>query len=214
MKIKTIAALLLAASMCVALAACGSSNQTTTTAAETTTAVETTTKAEETTTKAAETTKASDNESEEAGRQAVEITADNWQDYFRMESTCIPWKNDAGETYDVVLAYYLFLKEGYTADENTKLNVEYTYTVDYKYVTKDINAGLITIGEDCDGYDNDGQIKAISGPTYYNAEYNGFCLETDGAWTVTDENGNERYFMQIPDALTINSVEGTIYTAK
>ena len=198
---KKILALLLAAVTCVSLAACGSTSTETTTAAETT--------AEATETTAAETTTAEETTTEaKAATGTIELTNDNWQDYFELKEICVP-TTDADGNDTLARAEFLVFKDGYTlggSAEDSPIQVEYSYTINYKMVEIDVANSEIKVGLECDGYDDKGETKTLTTPSYFEESKHGFRLETDGAWTMEDG----QTFMQILEDLTITNISGTI----
>lgn len=82
---------------------------------------------------------------------SVEITADNWQDYFEIVQEKHTNTNDFGETTDVYYTPYLVLKEGYKTFEEgetrTKIAVEFNCVAEWRYVEIDLAAAEITVGE-------------------------------------------------------------------
>lgn len=79
----------------------------------------------------------------------VEITTENWQQYFKIEERFRTVKNDFDEIEDVYKTAYLVLKEGYelAEQESTRIAVEYDYVKKWHYVTIDKQAETMTVGE-------------------------------------------------------------------
>ena len=68
----------------------------------------------------------------------IEITSDNWQDYFEIVQEDHYFKNDFDEIYGVAEAYYLVLKDNYNlvpaSQKESKVAVEISYkTTQYNY---------------------------------------------------------------------------------
>lgn len=86
-----------------------------------------------------------------AGVLTVEVTAENWQQYFKMEERFVTTKNNFDEISDVYKSVYLVLKDEYTmvndGDNQTSVAVEYNFIKEWHYVTKNLTAGTLTIGK-------------------------------------------------------------------
>ena len=87
----------------------------------------------------------------ETGVLAVEVTTENWQQYFALEERTMTSKNNFDEVADVYKGVYLVLKDEYTivneGDNQTSIAVEYNYIKEWHYVTTDLKAGTMTIGD-------------------------------------------------------------------
>lgn len=86
--------------------------------------------------------------------ETVEITIDNWQDYFEIVEGTHVSTNSFDEPENIYPKLSLELKEGYTlgTDEwgNTidyELAIEYTYTAAYYNVEMDVENCTLTIGD-------------------------------------------------------------------
>lgn len=84
----------------------------------------------------------------EKGVVAVEITSDNWQDYFEIVEREEIELNNFGEISDMYKDFYLVLKGGYEiAGYETEIAVEYNYLTEWRYVEIDKENGVLTIGD-------------------------------------------------------------------
>lgn len=80
--------------------------------------------------------------------KTVEITSENWENYFELVQRDHVSKNQFDENADVYKKWLIVLKDGYTmADSGTEIAVEYNYTREWRYVTKNLTAGTLTVGE-------------------------------------------------------------------
>lgn len=109
----------------------------------------------------------------------IDITIDNWQDYFEIEERILNNKNDFGEITEVYKKYYLVLKDGYElAEQGTSIAIEYSYICEWRYVEEDKQAGTLTVGELVPDRDNL-EYKDIT-KTITSSE---FCLQDSRSWT-------------------------------
>lgn len=92
-----------------------------------------------------------DDESEPSNVLAIEVTTENWQQYFKIEERTNTSINNFGEIEDAYKSFYLVLKDEYTMasneDQSTSVAVEYNYIKEWHYVTVDTTAGTVTIGD-------------------------------------------------------------------
>lgn len=79
---------------------------------------------------------------------AIDITLENWRDYFEIVESHEISKNNFDEIEDMYKTYKFVLKEGYSMDEsNTHIDIEFNYIKEWRYVTVDKEKGVLTIGE-------------------------------------------------------------------
>lgn len=83
---------------------------------------------------------------------AVQITSDNWDDYFEIVREETPVKNDFGETERMYVDNYFKLKDGFTMAERregseTSIALEYSYTKEYRFFEVNKETGEVTLGE-------------------------------------------------------------------
>ena len=80
---------------------------------------------------------------------AIEITSENWNEYFEVVQSDKANINQFGEIDDVYKSWSIVLKDGYNMAENneTSIAVEYNYTKEWRTVTKDLTAGTVTVGD-------------------------------------------------------------------
>lgn len=89
-----------------------------------------------------------------ANLTAIELTVDNWQDYFEPYEHISITKNSFGEITGIDVSRYMVVKEayGFVVADLSKVAVEYTYSDVRQKVTADPNAGTYTLGEIVDTY--------------------------------------------------------------
>lgn len=88
-------------------------------------------------------------ETDESDAMAVEITIDNWQQYFDLIEDTYEWRNDFGEVAGSEPAEYIVLKDWYSIAEGSELAIEYTFSneihegdrIDYGYEIGDLVEG-------------------------------------------------------------------------
>lgn len=87
-------------------------------------------------------------EEEEPEVEAIEITLDNWQDYFEIVERDDVRKNAFDEITDVNKGWYIVLKDGFEMVEyDTSIAIEYSAIDERRYYEIDKENGTLTIGE-------------------------------------------------------------------
>lgn len=87
-------------------------------------------------------------EEEEPEVEAIEITLDNWQDYFEMREYHEFEENGFGEIDGVYIGYYLVSKDGIICDtDKSDVTFEYTCNDEEKSYTVDCENKTIIYGE-------------------------------------------------------------------
>ena len=80
--------------------------------------------------------------------EIVEISLDNWQNYFELCRYDEYVENGFGEFENAYPYFYLASKEGIVLDiEKCDITIEYTKTLDYRPVTVDVENKTVTYGE-------------------------------------------------------------------
>ena len=138
---------------------------------------------------------------------SVEITNDNWQDYFEIVQKKMTNTNDFGETTDVYLSHYLVLKDSYKIhdmggeNKTTRIATEYNCVAEWRYVEIDLAAAEITVGD----LVPDREVKDITGQT----------LTVMGAETPL--SGSRSYsegMQEIKSGYEIVRMQGTLWLEK
>lgn len=175
---KKILALLLAAVMCFSLVACGGGEETPNTddsSAQEQQAQNDNNEPEVTDPDVSEPestgTEITEPENTEPQYETVEITLDNWQEYFEIRTHNAFAENGFGEFERVVTWYLLVSKDGIVFDEsNCNVTFEYTYTIERKPYTIDFENKTITYGETIATETSEPIVKTMSGAGNYLGE--------------------------------------------
>lgn len=78
----------------------------------------------------------------------VEITIDNWQDYFELEERFVTIRNDFDEIVYIYKDYFIVLKDNYElVGDDTSIAVEFNYVDEWRFVETDKEGETLTIGE-------------------------------------------------------------------
>lgn len=175
---KKIIALLLVAVMCFSLAACGGDNE------------------------ASNNNEPQTNESGEKTAKAVEISIDNWQEYFEIVEREETEKNEFEEIEDMYKGVYLVLKDEYEmVGYDTSIAIEYNYIEEWRYVEIDKENGVLTIGELV--------------PDKENEEMNGLTKEIIYSKTsLTNGRSWSEGMQAVPTNFEIVRIQGTLYIAE
>lgn len=125
----------------------------------------------------------------ESQYETIEITLDNWQDYFEIRTHNAFAENGFGEFERVVTWYLLVSKEGIVFDENNcNVTFEYAYTIERKPYTIDFENETITYGETIATETSDPIVKTMSGVgNYFDEEPFSKYGETVGSANILDE---------------------------
>ena len=168
---KKILAIILAALMCLSLCACaGEENN-----SEGTSEVQNENTPTETTAPSEETTDTEPSETEPV-YETVELTLENWQDYFEFREIKKIKINGFGEFNGADVLYYLVTKDGIELDtKNSSVTVRYLVTTEYKPCSVDLEKKTIVYGEAVD------------------TETNPRVVDFDVV-TMSDESGTENRF--------------------
>ena len=190
--------LLLATLMCISLCACGGS--------ETSSGNNTDTKTEEN----------GGSLSQGEGRE-VEITMDNWQEYFEEKDIVSARYNAFDEIEDVIIHQVLAVKEGITIDPyKSNVAIEYNGHTEMYYVKVDTDTWQVTFEERKDEHvHNVSQVEEFGIKTYKqgDSEKTEFALELCGRvdhWLTTDTK-TQRTFIDKYFIDEITRVKGTLY---
>lgn len=182
--------LLVAAILCLSVAACGSSEPATTKAPTKTP------------------TEAPTDAPTEPVPVKIEITIDNWQEYFEIVYREEPLKNEFGDITDLATGHYLVLKDKYAQKNelsifNCDVVMEFTYYRERFFVEFDKETGDYTIlgmDEQKGTYEATGAIHYVRG--------NDEILAGGGAGLSTTYDGTQT--MDFNRDPTITRVQGSI----
>lgn len=191
--------LLLATLICVSLCACGGS--------ETSSGNNTTD---------AKTEENGSSLSQGEGRE-VEITMDNWQEYFIEKEIITATYNSFDEVEDIIIHKVLTLKEGIMIDPSkSNVAIKYNGHTEMCYVDIDTDTWEFTFEERKNEYEhNVSQVEEFGIKTYRQGdnEKKGYALELCGRvdhWVMTDTETQrtyiDRYFID-----EITRIKGTLY---
>lgn len=130
---------------------------------------------------------------------AVEITMDNWQDYFQIEQATAQYKNDKDEYEYVFFGFQITMKPGFTTKVDSSNEVKFTVkfknevtnvivdsiTGDYEITEEYVNIPEIAVGEEVVTYKLNSPddfpsnivscsyMKKFAAGYYYMLQYNG-----------------------------------------
>ena len=146
-----------------------------------------------------------DNAGDESGEKtakAVEISIDNWQEYFEIVEREETKKNEFEEIEDMYKDVYLVLKDEYEmVGYDTSIAIEYNYIDEWRYVEIDKENGVLTIGELV--------------PDKENEEMNGLTMKISGSKTSLINGRSWSEGMQaVPTNFEIVRIQGTLYIAE
>ena len=146
-----------------------------------------------------------DNAGDESGEKtakAVEISIDNWQEYFEIVEREETKKNEFEEIEDMYKDVYLVLKDEYEmVGYDTSIAIEYNYIEEWRYVEIDKENGVLTIGELV--------------PDKENEEMNGLTKEIIHSKTSLINGRSRSEGMQaVPTNFEIVRIQGTLYIAE
>ncbi len=140
----------------------------------------------------------------------IEITAENWQDYFELRDFPVAVKDSFGEITKIEIYRALVLKDTYGAvcQQLSNMTVEYSAKQIGYYVTADKTTGEYTIGEVADPHSNWSANTNTSVATALTAAENRFGI---GLETVFIDKFPEDK-VDIRSELTVLRIAGTLYT--
>ena len=86
---------------------------------------------------------------EEKAAEYIEITTENWQDYFEIQYLEQIWDNDDGSVDNVYVLPYICIKEGYCIPEGeeNEVNLEFATIDEWRFLYFDLTTQKATIGE-------------------------------------------------------------------
>ncbi len=143
---KRFVVLLLAAVMCLSLVACGGSNDTLTT----------------------DETEATVSKETEPKLVSVEITLDNWQNYFELREYTKFIENGFGEIDDAETYWTLVSKDEYAFDmENCDVTFEFTYDEEIVAATVDTDSKTVIYGEVTGSRTSEAKVETMNGVGQY-----------------------------------------------
>lgn len=139
-------------------------------------------------------------EEEEPEVEAIEITLDNWQEYFEIVERDKVIKNAFDEITDVVRVWDIVLKDGFEMVEyDTSIAIEYSTIYERRYYEIDKENGTLTIGERSE----DRKFSDSSTGKISRRE-----KELTGTVSLSDK------ILTFPTDLQIVRIQGTLYIVK
>lgn len=124
--------------------------------------------------------------------QMIEVTLDNWQDYFEIQTQMDLYRNDFGEIDNPRLSYRLKLKEEFANDSTTYCKVAFEYRRDMAnvstgYYEYDTQTDSLTIVKDENKEAKEPDYLVSTGTVTLNdSGFNSYWIET--GWVPHDEN--------------------------
>ena len=107
-------------------------------------------------------TEVTEPENTEPQYETVEITLDNWQEYFELRVYRIITLNGFGEYDGMLTRYFLANKDGIVPDcDNSDVTMEYTCNREVKPFVVDIENMTFTYGEVERSYESDAKIQTL-----------------------------------------------------
>ena len=147
----------------------------------------------------------------------VEITTDNWQDYFVEKDIVSARYNAFDEIEDIIIHQVLTVKEGITIDPyKSNVAIEYNGHTEMYYVKVDTDTWQVTFEERKDEHvHNVSQVEEFGIKTYKqgDSEKTEFALELCGRvdhWLTTDTK-TQRTFIDKYFIDEITRIKGTLY---
>lgn len=157
--------LLLVLMLCLSLCACGGSNEMP--EAQVSTDPATTPEATE-----PATTEATEPEESELTTVCVEITLENWQDYFELREYTEFVENGFGEIDDAKTLWSVVSKDGYTVDEeNCDVTFEFTYDEESVVATINTETKTVVYGEATGSSTSEPVVETMNNVGQYIGEY-------------------------------------------
>ncbi len=133
---------------------------------------------------------------------AVEITLDNWSEYYEIVEVHETSLNNFDEVEDMYKTYKFVLKDGYDIDtDSTQIDIEFNYTKEWRYVTVDKENETLTIGELVE----DRQPEDMEG-----VMITAFQRETN----MLNSREYSDNMQAVPCNVEITRIEGTLYIAE
>lgn len=142
--------------------------------------------------------------------KAIDITLDNWQEYFELTEEKDLWKNDFGEITQGYIENWLKLKDEYkpAVDKETSIAIEYRCVMVWRYIEVNKETGEIKVGD---------IVPDLQNPLWQGESSGVFTTTTTissegttiGEWSATEnENGTMQTFVTDFEMLR---VQGTLY---
>ena len=138
-------------------------------------------------------------DNEEKSEVAVEITSENWQEYFELVEREEIERNNFDEIEDMYKSAYLVLKDKYEiSGYETNIAVEYNYFTEWRYVEIDKENGVLMIGDLV--------------PDRENEEHNGSMITIYGdEASLTNSRTWSDGMQAVPTGFEIVRMQGTLY---
>lgn len=147
-------------------------------------------------------------ESTEPQLEEVEITLDNWQEYFALQEFVTFRENGFGEIENVRADYILVTKEGITCDtDNCNIAIEYTYSYGDTTYTVDFENRTIAYGETSNIVESSAKIGNMSNVEFWlGGEYERFGIRLLDTYR-NEPQGSESIVVDV----NIIRISGTLY---
>lgn len=137
----------------------------------------------------------------------IELTVDNWLDYFEEVEYAEMRRNSFDEITDIYIEKCYLLKEeyGYVITDLSDVAIEYTYQAARKAITVDLESETYVWGEVTRTYDPYTTTSEMNGRWMYEESCYGFCFTSN----YVDEFPEDEIDTVI--SLEMNRLKGTIY---
>ncbi len=156
--------------------------------------------------------------------EAVEITAENWQEYFEVKPYAEPRKDDFGDVTDVTIGAALVLKDKYAdsfkaADGavEAKMSGQYHCPITYNVATGELELGAAYTADELaqkNLYPSTEEYISTEKLSYYNEngiEFNGYgCYHDSFAVNGDIVTADNAYY----ETIEITRIQGTLYLDK
>ena len=146
--------------------------------------------------------------------EVVEITLDNWRDYFEVRSYRGVYLNGFGEVQDIVTRNFLVNKDEFVPDfENSNVTIEYTWTYDKKPYSLNLEDRTIEFGETISTETRNSKVYDMWDWSIYIPEYDMIHSSSEEVVFVYTGLGEEivKYGDRIGEIVDGDSVEGTTF---
>lgn len=147
----------------------------------------------------------------ESQYEPIEITLDNWQDYFEFKEYHNFEENGFGEFESASTSYYLITKDEINVDvENSDVTLEYTWEYAKQSYAVDFENKTVTYGEITEKYTSDPQVETMN--SIYRKENNAYKYEKYIASESYYELEGNCYSKVT--GVDVTRIIGTLYVAK
>lgn len=143
--------------------------------------------------------------------KSVEITLDNWEEYFELCVHADIRENGFGEFSEALISYALVSKENLLVDwDKSDVTVEYTGTVEKRPVTVDFENRKIMYGEPTETYVSESSVSTMCSLGIY-LEKSGLCRY--GVYLSNSDyiDSLEGYVRSYVSDVDVSRIKGTLY---